>query len=166
PRHILNVHQAVTLTVGLKPFDDYLRGALSIHQLCSENQSGLTLQPWQSENWNDSVSMQFSNRFFTSKRNLHNGPTLSLPVNVDPFSISMCHQGQDCLHLQDNQVGYYERCIHHRGIAKISHINLSSIQLGHLVKLQVSYWMIRTGKDTLRLISKLVSICIIDRCVE
>ncbi|KZT00759.1 uncharacterized protein LAESUDRAFT_665426, partial [Laetiporus sulphureus 93-53] len=62
PRHIPNAHQAVTLTgLGLKPFDDYLRGALSIHQLCSENQSGLTLQPWQSENWNDSASMQFFN---------------------------------------------------------------------------------------------------------
>ncbi len=53
--------------------------------------------------------MQFNNQYFTSKRNLHNGAALSLAQNIDPFGILARRQGQDCLHLQDNQVGYYER---------------------------------------------------------
>ncbi|KZT09973.1 uncharacterized protein LAESUDRAFT_621241, partial [Laetiporus sulphureus 93-53] len=99
--------------------------------------------------------------YFTSKRNLHNGVALSLAQNVDPFDILAHRQGQDCLHLQDNQVGYYEQRID-QGITKIFRVNPSSIRLGHLVELQVSFWVIHSGKDTLRLINKLLSFCIID----
>ena len=134
------------------------------------------------ETTNKFLTLEFSNRYFTLDAR---GIEEEIPMNplIDPLSLLRNRVPPNAKHVSDNQVLYYER----KGLpeyvsvmsfnAKVNprysprhesynEINPTAIQITNLVEIQVGFSAIPIAKGRYKVLSKLRSICVLDRAVE
>ncbi|KAL6301090.1 hypothetical protein BKA93DRAFT_739291 [Sparassis latifolia] len=84
--------------------------------------------------------------------------------NIDPFGI-LRSRIRDEKYLTNNVVQYFERITRPSGETSIVVVKPSVIQEGQLVELQVTFCTVPISKGCMLMLSKLQSICILDRQV-
>lgn len=97
--------------LGCTAFDESVRAIIEIHSRFDTLLPSNSLQPWNPVNDNETLCLEFSNRYFTPEFLASGYDDASIPTVVDPLGLlqGKCGTGR---HTEDNQVFYYEKISH------------------------------------------------------
>ncbi|KAK7033687.1 hypothetical protein VNI00_012687 [Paramarasmius palmivorus] len=145
PKHL---RQRVTLTGHDTPtFSDAIKGLERIIKLLHYSVRDYSPQPLTSFT-NGYVSLEITNRYFTSKRFANEKDCLDFNNDVDPKGILSDMRGDSFVHTPDNVVEYYHRVVTEDGEQRFKKVPPSHIKIGDIVEVQltISLYERCTGK--------------------
>ncbi|KAI0069689.1 hypothetical protein K474DRAFT_1610082, partial [Panus rudis PR-1116 ss-1] len=139
-------------------FQNNLIASLKIHKLL-QDAAGVPIQSWTSQNYRDCKALRFSNRYLTSPQHAQGEMPVPFGPEVDPLNILQgIADKYDLLHLDDNNVFYYEKQLSSNDKSIYQECSPSNILCGLAVEAQMSFVALPV-KNSYKMIYKLHSIC-------
>ncbi|KAI0083195.1 hypothetical protein BDY19DRAFT_900690, partial [Irpex rosettiformis] len=157
--------QVLVLTgLGSKEFDDCIRAVVAIHSRFASHLPADALQPWVPVTDDGDLCLELSNRYFTPKHLAAEYEVSKINDDLDPLGLLKSRAG-GLHHTEDNEVLYFERM--KEPTAKYRYLPCSpiTVKVGLLVEAQVSFCAVPISKGRFLMLSKLRSVCILDRQV-
>ncbi|KAL6303695.1 hypothetical protein BKA93DRAFT_734722 [Sparassis latifolia] len=174
PSKLFRATQSVKLSgLGSPTFAEAVKGVIAIHQLFAEHLAKGMLIPWSLIREHDELVLEFSNRYLSFMRDMEDDNEIPIGNDIDPFGI-LTSRIRDEKYLTNNVVQYFERITRLSGETRTQMLTVmhsivvikpSVIQEGQLVELQVTFCTVPISKGRMLMLSKLQSICILDRQV-
>ncbi|KAK7678420.1 hypothetical protein QCA50_009481 [Cerrena zonata] len=152
--------QDITITgLGCHQFDTFVQAVDVVRTMFDRSSSGRGVSQRQKISSDIGSTLRFSNRYFTQLDEAGNSVTIPFSEDVDPLGILKEIKGG--LHTSENEVAYFERVDVNGTLVKPE-----EIVAGLLVEIQCTFFAVPSKAKEYRFISKLRSICILDRTVE
>ncbi|KAI0340233.1 hypothetical protein BDW22DRAFT_1334836 [Trametopsis cervina] len=163
PKNTLAAKQSVVLTgLNCEAFNAAGRAIIEIHSYLSSTLPDGSLQAWTPAKDDDSICLEFSNRYFMSGDRVDKLDSIPFTREVDPKGI-LHGRIQGLTHTEENEVLYFEKSCSTNPNHSYTPCNPVSIRPGQLVELQVAFGTVPISKGRHIMLSKLRSICIISR---
>jgi hypothetical protein len=103
------MRQSITLTgCGSDIFDDCVEGIQAIHGILKRSHEQSTVDDWGPGRYQEHIAIDMGNRFFTDRHDRGQNETIDFPTSVDPNGVLTQSMGGDFVHLEENEVKYYE----------------------------------------------------------
>ena len=101
--------QSVQLTgLGEPFFEDYVKKIHEIEAIFLRHVQAGSLNTWQENNIDGNSIIFAGNNYFTDRHDRGCQTPIPFPPNVDPHDVLLKAMGQEFVHLQDNEVSYFE----------------------------------------------------------
>ncbi|KAI0083087.1 hypothetical protein BDY19DRAFT_900872, partial [Irpex rosettiformis] len=155
--------QGLVLTgLGSKEFDNSIRAVVELHSRFASHLPTDTLLPWTPVTDDGDLCLELSNRYFTPKHLATEYEVSEITSVIDPLGLLKSRAGE-LHHTEDNEVLYFERI--HEPTTRYRYAPCSpvTIKVGLLVEAQVSFCTVPISKSRFLMLSKLRSVCILDR---
>ena len=94
--------------IGISEFDSYISAIINIHQLFSSQYHKDGLLPWHLVKEHGVHVLEFSNWYFTPREFCGSEDSLPFGKHVDPYGILSDRTHHNGIHIEYNQVLYFE----------------------------------------------------------
>jgi len=107
-KHSLAQQSIQLAGIGISEFDSYISAIINIHQLFSGQYHKDGLLPWRPQKDHGFHVLEFTNRYFSPREFCDSEDSLPFGKHVDPYRILSNGVNNNFLHVEDNQVLYFE----------------------------------------------------------
>jgi len=178
------MRQSVMLTgLSLSTFDEALDSVYAIQDMFRQHMINETMEDWAPSIFHEHSSIDVSNRYFTPHQNAMLDCQISFDPAVDPDNIlSAAMADGKFVHVEDNQVEYYEACKDNRGTKWVlfffififfgyanetddrhEEISPNAIRVGDIVEAQISFEGVQLKGNRSKMIVVLRALTLLDK---